>query len=139
MNSKCGRSAHARAREVHVRVAAEADAVYIDLANADWHAVRVTAVGWSMVQNPPVQFRRSSGMQPLPFAERGVAIDQLRSFLNVTACDFTLVVAYLLAAYPYLKKAGSALADYVHGSVARQVDGIFIVQSNCPRTSMPLP
>jgi hypothetical protein len=89
-------------REVYVRVAAEADAVYIDLADADWHAVRVTAVGWSIVQNPPVRFRRSSGMQPLPLPERGVAIDRLRPFLNVTACDFTLVVAYLLAALrPY--------------------------------------
>ena len=41
--------------------------------------------------------------------------------------------------YPYLKKARSALAHYVHGSVARPVDGIFIVQLNCPRTSMLLP
>ena len=40
--------------------------------------------------------------------------------------------------YPYLKKARSALAHYVHRSVARQVDGIFIVQLNCPRTSMLL-
>jgi hypothetical protein len=86
-------------REVHVRVAAEAYAVYIDLADADWHAVRVTAVGWSIVQSPPVRFRRSSGMQPLPFPERGIAIDRLRPFLNVTASDFTLVVAYLLAAF----------------------------------------
>ncbi len=43
-------------REVHVRVAAEADVVYIDLANADWHAVRVKAMGWSIVQSPPVPF-----------------------------------------------------------------------------------
>ena len=41
--------------------------------------------------------------------------------------------------YPYLKKARSAPAHYVHGSVARQVDGIFIVQLNCPRISMLLP
>ena len=41
--------------------------------------------------------------------------------------------------YPYLKKARSAPAHYVHGSVARPVDGIFIVQLNCPRTSMLLP
>ena len=42
--------------------------------------------------------------------------------------------------YPYLKKARSAPTDYPHGSVAgQQVDGIFIVQSNCPRTSMLLP
>ncbi len=41
--------------------------------------------------------------------------------------------------YPYLKKARSAPARYVHGSAARQVDGIFIVQLNYPHTSMPLP
>ena len=35
--------------------------------------------------------------------------------------------------YPYLKKARSAPAPYVHGTVARQVDGIFIAQLNCPR------
>jgi hypothetical protein len=99
-------------REVHVRVAAEADAVYIDLADADWHAVRVTAMGWSIVQSPPVRFRRSSGMQPLPFPERGTEIDRLRPFLNVNARDFTLVVAYLLAAlrpcgpYPVLALIG---------------------------------
>ena len=39
----------------------------------------------------------------------------------------------------YLKKAGSAPAHYVHGSVAGPVDGIFIVQLNCPRTSMLSP
>src|SRR5664279_2399644 len=40
--------------------------------------------------------------------------------------------------YPYLKKARSAPARYVHGNAARQVDGIFIVQLNCFHTSMPL-
>ena len=33
----------------------------------------------------------------------------------------------------------SAPAPYVHGTVARQVDGIFIAQLNCPRTSTVLP
>jgi hypothetical protein len=41
--------------------------------------------------------------------------------------------------YPYLKKARSAPAPYVHGSVARLVAGISIVLLNCPRTSMRLP
>ena len=40
---------------------------------------------------------------------------------------------------PYLKKARSAPAPYVPGIVARQVDGIFIAQLNCPRTSTVLP
>ena len=38
--------------------------------------------------------------------------------------------------YPYLKKARSAPAHSVHGTVARQVDGIFIAQLNCPRTCL---
>src|ERR1700688_2281928 len=41
--------------------------------------------------------------------------------------------------YPYLKKARSTPAHYVHGSVARRVAGISIVQLNCPRTSMLSP
>ena len=39
----------------------------------------------------------------------------------------------------FLKKARSVPARYVHGSAAGPVDGIFIVQLNCPRTSMPSP
>ena len=99
-------------REVHVRVAADGDDIYIDLADADWHAVRVTAAGWSIVQSPPVRFRRSAGTQPLPFPERGMSIDRLRPFLNINANDFVLVVAYLLAAlrpggpYPVLALIG---------------------------------
>jgi hypothetical protein len=41
--------------------------------------------------------------------------------------------------YPYLKKARSAPARYIHGTAVRQVDGIFIAQLNCPRTSRALP
>src|SRR6266699_5929334 len=41
--------------------------------------------------------------------------------------------------YPYLKKARSAAAHYVHGNVVRQVDGIFTAQLNCPLTSTALP
>ena len=94
MNSKCEICSRST-REVHVRVAADGDDIYIDLADADWHAVRVTAAGWSIVQSPQVRFRRSAGMQPLPFPARGMSIDRLRPFLNINANDFVLVVAYL--------------------------------------------
>jgi hypothetical protein len=40
--------------------------------------------------------------------------------------------------YPSLRKVRSARARYVHGSVARRADGIFIVQLNCRRISMLL-
>ena len=108
MRAICSRST----REVHVRVAADGDDIYIDLADADWHAGRVTAAGWSIVQSPPVRFRRSAGMQPLPFPACGMSIDRLRPFLNINGNDFVLVVAYLLAAlrpggpYPVLALIG---------------------------------
>jgi hypothetical protein len=85
-------------RDVHARVAAHGDDLFIDLCDADWHAVRVTALGWSVVQAPPVRFRRAPGMRPLPFPERGTSINELRPFLNINEGDFVLVVAFLLAA-----------------------------------------
>ena len=37
-----------------------------------------------------------------------------------------VVTANAFACYPYLRKASCALAHYVNGNVARQVDGISI-------------
>ena len=98
---------------MHVRVAADGNDIYIDLGDRDWHAVRVTAAGWSVVQSPPVRFRRTRGMLALPFPERGTSIDALRPFLNVRdKNDFILVVAWVLAAlrprgpYPILALYG---------------------------------
>jgi hypothetical protein len=99
-------------REVHVRVAGEADHLYIDLGDPKWHAVRITGSSWTLVQSPPVRFRRTSGTRPLPFPERGTSIDALRPFLNISETDFTLVVGYLLHAlqpqgpYPILVAYG---------------------------------
>ena len=57
-------------RKMHVRVAADGDDIYIDLADADWHAVRVTAAGWSIVLKPAGVFRAQRRSQPSPFPAR---------------------------------------------------------------------
>jgi hypothetical protein len=99
-------------REVYVRVASEADHLYIDLGDPKWHAVRITGSDWTLVQSPPVRFRHTSGMQALPFPERGTPIDALRPFLNIRESEFALVVGYLLHAlqprgpYPILVAYG---------------------------------
>jgi len=103
-------------REVHARVAEHNSDIYIDMANADWHAIRVTPVGWSIVEAPPVRFVRAAGTLALPMPIRGAKIDALRPLLNTTDMDFPLIVAFLLAAlyphgpYPILPLYG------VHGS-----------------------
>ena len=81
-----------------MRVASDGDQFYIDLGDPGWHAVRITGGGWSVVQSPPVRFRRTPDMRALPFPERGTPITALREFLpNVSEGDFTLIVAVLLA------------------------------------------
>jgi phage/plasmid primase-like uncharacterized protein len=108
-------------REVFIRVGGHDGAIYIDLCDEDWRVVKVTADGWSIVNDPPVRFRRKPGMLPLREPKRGGSIEDLRPFVNVKAAgaekqisdtDFVLLVAWLLAAlrefgpYPILKVYG---------------------------------
>jgi hypothetical protein len=85
--------------DVRVRIAGHDGDIYLDLCSPSWEAVRITAAGWSIVESPPVRFRRTRGMQPLPYPERGGKIEALRPFFNLkTEADFTVVVGFVLAA-----------------------------------------
>jgi hypothetical protein len=83
---------------VHVRVGGLDDRLYLDLGDQNWRAVEIDPTGWRVIDNPPVRFRRSPGMRPLPTPVSGGSIEILRSFLNVRSdTDFVLVVAWALA------------------------------------------
>jgi hypothetical protein len=85
-------------RQVHIRVGGLDGRLYLDLGDEAWRAVEIDATGWRVIDNPPVRFRRASGMKPMPIPVRGGSIATLRSFLNVqTDEDFVLVVAWSLA------------------------------------------
>jgi hypothetical protein len=100
--------------EVHVRVAGHEGCVYIDLVDKDWRAIEIDEDGWRLVDNPPVFFRRSGGMKPLPEPVAGGSLkDYLLPLLNVkNEYEFVLAVAWLLAAlrprgpYPVLALTG---------------------------------
>ena len=100
-------------RAVNIRVAEHDGRLYLDLADEHWRAVAIGPDGWRVLGCPPVRFRRSPGMLPLPVPERGGSIEALRPFLNLSnQNDFVLVVAWLLAAlrsggpYPLLAISG---------------------------------
>jgi len=101
-------------RQVYLRTAELDGIVYIDLADKKWRAIEISAGGgWRIIDRPPVRFRRSPAMLPLPEPKRGGDINLLRSYLNVrNDSDFVLVVAWLLAAlrprgpYPVLALSG---------------------------------
>ncbi len=58
-----------------------------------WRAVEIDATGWRVIDNPPVRFRRASGMQPLAYPVPGGSIAALRLFLNVLGTrDLRLVI-----------------------------------------------
>jgi hypothetical protein len=100
-------------RVVHVRVGGLDGRIYLDLANATWQAVEIDSGGWRVIDTPPVRFRRSAGMLPLPIPVSGGSIEELRPFLNVRSDnEFALAVAWVLAAlrdrgpYPVLALFG---------------------------------
>jgi hypothetical protein len=100
-------------RKVSVRLAEHDGLIYLDLADEFWRCVEIGANGWRIAEDPPVRFRRSAGMQPLPLPVRGGSIEALAPFLNLASeNDFVLVVAWLLGAlraggpYPVLAVAG---------------------------------
>lgn len=107
-------------RAVHVRAAEGEDGCfYLDVADKEWRAIRITPGGWGVVESidVPVRFRRPKQLHPLAMPERGGSVDELRPFINCESEDgFVLLVAFLLGAlhpdlpYPVLGLRGE------HGS-----------------------
>ncbi len=71
---------------------------YIDLGDSSGQAVRISAREWSVVDRPPVHFRRPPGLLSLPFPVRGGSIELLRRYVNVSEPDFRLLIGWMAAA-----------------------------------------
>jgi hypothetical protein len=89
-------------REVYVRVAGLDDEIYLDLCDSAWRAIHVDKTGWRVIERPPVRFRRSPEMRPLPVPEEDGSVDGLRPLFNIREGedgdnDFILAVAFALA------------------------------------------
>lgn len=84
-------------KQVFTRIAEYDKAIYLDLANDKWEAVKITADGWEVSSDCPVKFRRTKGMKSLPIPEKGGSFDELNEFLNIHDDDLILVKAWLIA------------------------------------------
>jgi hypothetical protein len=99
--------------DVHLRVARNAPAVYLDVADSLWRSVAVDAQGWSIATEGAPLFRRSRGMLALPVPEHGGTLEQeLRPFLNIDDDGWRLLVPWMVQAllprgpYPVLNLNG---------------------------------
>ncbi|MFO0824467.1 MAG: bifunctional DNA primase/polymerase [Gemmataceae bacterium] len=124
----------------HLRVAGHDGRIYLDLADDDWRAIEVDDSGWRIVDDPPVRFRRTPRMLPLPVPESGGSLAELRRFVNVTDEDWPLILAWLVAAlrpdssYPILKLNGEQGAAK---STLSRVHRAFVDPSTCPTRGAP--
>ena len=98
---------------VHVRVAGEEGAVYVDLGDPAWQVVRITRDGWEVLAKPPVMFRRPAGYGSLPIPNAGGSLSSLGEFLNARDEEhLKLLVGFLIGAfnpkgpYPVLELTG---------------------------------
>jgi len=86
--------------ETHIRVAAVDGAIWIDLCDPTWRAVCIDAVGWRLVQDPPVRFVRQNGMQPLPVPAMSGSVDELREFVNLRDdASWRMYVAWIIGSF----------------------------------------
>jgi hypothetical protein len=98
---------------VFTRVRELDGAIYLNLGDCDWRAVRISRDGWRIVDSSDVAFTRGPGMLSRPVPSKGGALDELRKFANLsTHTDWILFLAWLTAAvrprgpYPILALHG---------------------------------
>lgn len=90
-------------RTLYIR-AAEADgALWYDLGKS---AVRITAEGWQVVDEPPILFRRHPHQEPQAIPVRGGSLSQLLDFINIKNKEEGLLlqiwcVAGLIPGFPH--------------------------------------
>jgi len=68
---------------LHNRVCFHEGALWYDLSNEEWSAVRITEDGWSIENNPPTLFKRYAHQKPQVIPEEVGGIDDLDDFINI--------------------------------------------------------
>jgi hypothetical protein len=83
--------------ELYIRCAQHYGELWLDLGDHTGRAVKVTADGWRVEDEPPVLFRRTVLTGALPEPQSGGSLDELWAWLNIKAADRPLVAAELVA------------------------------------------
>jgi len=68
---------------LHNRVAPAEDGIWLDMTDEKWRAIKVTAEGWEIVDNPPILFRRYSHQKPLAEPVKGGDYRKFFNFVNI--------------------------------------------------------
>jgi hypothetical protein len=82
------------------RVCWHEGALWYDLSNAQWEAVRITQDGWEIVTEPPILFRRFAHQSPQVTPNPDGSIEALKDFLNLANPEQELLLfVYLVTCF----------------------------------------
>ena len=85
---------------LYCRVARHEDAIYYDLTDAEWRAVKITSDGWEIVNEPPILFRRFKHQQAQVEPKHGGSVLKFLNHVNVrTEDDKLLMPVYLVTSF----------------------------------------
>jgi hypothetical protein len=138
-----GRAYSADERALHLRVAYQSGAVWLDLGTADGDIIRVTADGWAVADGPGPLFRRTRLTGPLPRpAEPGNGdLGALRVLLRIGDESWPLVVAWLVAVLVLPGQPVPVLALTGEQGTAKSTQSRLLVSlvdpSDCPLRAGP--
>jgi len=99
------------------RVAWHDGAIWYDLSDTEWRAVRVTRAGWTLETSPPILFRRFSHQRAQLEPKRGGDIDNVLAFLNLRDLNARRLLATAILSFFVPEIPHPVLALYgEHGS-----------------------
>lgn len=81
---------------LNTRFARHEGAVWIDMADSRWRAIRVDGSGWAIVETPPLLFRRFPHMRPLPEPVRGGDLSRLFEPFALGEAERALLTCYVV-------------------------------------------
>ena len=92
--------------KLHTRAAMIDGAVWYDLSDKEWRAVKITADGWSVIDNPPTLFKRQQHQAAQVSPATGGNVRDLLRFVNITEESqqmlfLVLLVSYLIPGFPH--------------------------------------
>jgi len=69
--------------KLSLRVAEHEGALWYDLANDAWQAVKIAADGWDVLNEPPILFKRYKNTAAQVLPKRGGSLDLLKKYINL--------------------------------------------------------
>lgn len=85
---------------LNLRVAEKDGAIWYDLADEAWRAVKIMADGWQVVNDPPILFRRYKNTAAQVLPQHGGSLDLLKKYINLKdEADWVLLFALIVHAF----------------------------------------